>query len=299
MVLYFPFLFLAPIIFAINVLIDKKVLTGDHDGAEAGPLAAICGMFNLIGALVLGIGIFLLGGAITIVQFLPLMVNGVTYIAAMWLYMAAMKEEEATRVAPVFQIIPAIGLLGDLLILRNVPVWYVILGIFLTVTGSVILNFKKGKIHFSIILLMLGASLMLACNDVVFAKFGRDMSTSQALFADLSGKALWGLLILLKKSYREGFVTNIRINFWLLAFTEILGIGAEAIVDVGKLFFPVSVVQSVDCTQEIFTLVGAVLFSKYLPQFLEEEIGHLTLLQKTVGIIVVVSGGVLITVGTT
>ena len=297
--LYFPLLFLAPVIFAMNVLLDKKVLTGDHDGAEAGPLAGICGLFNLIGAVALGIVMLAGSKSVTIVQAFPLMLNGVTYIAAMWLYMAAMKDEEATRVAPTFQIIPAIGLLGDILILNKVPVWYVVLGIILTVIGSLILNFRKGKLDWNILFLMLSASLMLVVNDVVFAKFGRDLETLPALFSDLTGKALWGLLILLNKSCREGFVTNLRLNFWLLAFTEILGIGAEAIVDVGKLYFPVSVVQSVDCTQEIFTLIGAVLFSKYFPHFLEEEIGDLTLVQKTAGILIVVSGGILITIGST
>jgi hypothetical protein len=160
-----------------------------------------------------------------------------------------------------------------------------------------ILNFRKGKIRWDILLLMSGASLLLAFNDVTFARFGREMETLPAIFSDLSGKALWGLLFLIGRRNRRGAAMAIRLHFRLLLLIEVLNLGAEAIFDVGKLFFPVSTVQAVDCTQDIFMLLGVIVFSKYLPGFLREDIRHTTLWQKIIGILVMVFGGILIAIG--
>lgn len=294
---WFPVLFIAPVLFAFVVLLDKKILSGAHEGAEASPQTAAGGIFNLFGAVIAGCIVAAGNQTVALNQALPLIINGGTYIAAMWLYMKAMKGEEAARVSPIFQLIPAIGLLGDILILHKAPVWYVIIGIAMIVSGSLILNFRKGKIRWDILLLMSGASLLLAFNDVTFARFGREMETLPAIFSDLSGKALWGLLFLIGRRNRRGAAMAIRLHFRLLLLIEVLNLGAEAIFDVGKLFFPVSTVQAVDCTQDIFMLLGVIVFSKYLPGFLREDIRHTTLWQKIIGILVMVFGGILIAIG--
>lgn len=279
------------------VLLDKKILSYDHEGASAGPQTAVGGIFNLIWSLIAGCAVAAGHQAVPWRLAVPLLINGGTYVAAMWLYMKAMKGEEAARVAPVFQLIPAIGLLGDILILHKVPVWYVIAGIAMIVSGSLILNFRKGKIRWDILILMSGASLLLAINDVAFARFGREMETLPAVFSDLSGKALWGLLFLAGRRNRRGAILAIQLHFRLLILIEFLTLGAEAIFDVGKLFFPVSTVQAVDCTQDVFTLVGVILFTRLLPGFLKEDIGRTTLRQKIVGTLVMVLGGILVAVG--
>ena len=131
----------------------------------------------------------------------------------------------------------------------------------------------------------------------VFARFGREMETLPAIFSDLTGKAVWGLLFLIGRRNRRGAALAIRLHFRLLLLIEVLNLAAEAIFDVGKLFFPVSTVQAVDCTQDIFMLLGVIVFSKYLPGFLREDIRHTTLWQKIVGILVMVFGGILIAIG--
>jgi drug/metabolite transporter (DMT)-like permease len=295
--LLFLVLFIAPVLFAIAVLLDKKILSYDHEGASAGPQTAVGGIFNLIWALIAGGAVAAGHQAVPWKLAVPLLINGGTYVAAMWLYMKAMKGEEAARVAPVFQLIPAIGLLGDVLILHKVPAGYVIVGIAMIVSGSLILNFRKGKIRWDILILMSGASLLLAINDVVFARFGREMETLPAIFSDLTGKALWGLLFLAGRRNRRGAAMAVRLHFFLLILIEFLTLGAEAIFDVGKLFFPVSTVQAVDCTQDVFMLLGVIVFSKYLPGFLREDIRQTTLWQKIIGILVMVFGGILIATG--
>ena len=294
---WFPILFLAPVLFAFVVLLDKKILSGNHEGAAASPQTAAGGVFNLFGAVIAGCIVAAGNQTVALSQAVPLIINGGTYIAAMWLYMKAMKVEEAARVSPIFQLIPAIGLLGDILILHKAPVWYVIIGIAMIVSGSLILNFRKGTIRWDILLLMSGASLLLAFNDVTFARFGREMETLPAIFSDLTGKAVWGLLFLIGRRNRRGAALAIRLHFRLLLLIEVLNLAAEAIFDVGKLFFPVSTVQAVDCTQDIFMLLGVIVFSKYLPGFLREDIRHTTLWQKIVGILVMVFGGILIAIG--
>jgi hypothetical protein len=163
--------------------------------------------------------------------------------------------------------------------------------------GSLILNFKKGRIRWDILLLMSGASLLLVVHDVAFAKFGRSMEILPALFSDLTGKAFWGLLFLAGNHSRRGFKLALQLNFKLLCLIEFMTLGAEAIFDVGKLFFPVSTVQAVDCVQDIFMLVGVVIFSRYMPGFLKEDIVQTTLWQKIAGILTIVIGGILLATG--
>lgn len=297
MALLFPFLFLAPLCYAMAILLDKKIVSSCGEEAWLPALLAVGGAFNLLAAIGVGGWMSFAGQGINLSDFWPLAANGITYWLAMWAYAAAMQREEASRVAPILQMLPVFGIIADVFVLHNIPGSLATTGIACVMFGCLLLNLRQGRLNKQVLLLMLLATIMLAVNDTIFARFGRGLDTMPAIFADLTGKAAWGLLPLLLPRARRGFVLGFRKFLLLFALVDTLAIMADGIADVGKLYFPVSVVQAVDCTQEIFMLAGVFLFSHFAPHFLSEELDGTSSVQKLTGCGVVVFGGMLIALG--
>ncbi len=293
----FPFLFLAPLCYAMAILLDKKIVSSGGEETWLPALLAVGGAFNWLAALGVGCWMSFAGQGLTLPEFWPLAANGITYWLAMGAYAAAMQREEATRVAPILQMLPVFGIIADVFVLHNMPGSFASIGIACVMLGCLLLNLRQGRLNKQVLLLMVLATIMLAINDTIFARFGRGLGTAPAIFADLTGKAAWGLLPLLLPRARRGFVLGFRKFLWLFALVDTLTIAADGIADVGKLYFPVSVIQAVDCTQEIFMLAGVFLFSHFAPRFLSEKLDGVSSVQKLTGCGVVVFGGVLIAMG--
>ncbi|MEI6494919.1 MAG: hypothetical protein WCO03_02545, partial [bacterium] len=127
---------------------------------------------------------------------LALVANGATYIAAVWIYLHAMAKEEASRVTPWFLVIPAFGIGLAFFTLGELPSWYQTIAIVGIVLAGFALSIKDGVANKKVVGMMLVSACLLAVNDVIFAKFGRELNWTQALFADVLGKAFWGLMVL-------------------------------------------------------------------------------------------------------
>lgn len=293
----FPLLFVAPLFYAAAVLIDKKIVSSGGEESWLPALLAVGGVFHLLAAFGAGGWMVLAGQRIAMVELWPLAANGLTFWLAMGAYAAAMQREEASRVAPIFQMLPVFGIIADVFVLHNMPGTLASTGIACVMFGCLLLNLRQGRLNREVLLLMVLATTMLAVNDTIFARFGRGMQTAPAIFADLTGKAAWGLLPLFNARARRGVALGFKKILWLFALVDALAIAADGIADVGKLYFPLSVVQAVDCTQEIFMLAGILLFNRFAPHFLSEELDGVSALQKLAGCGVVVGGGVLIALG--
>ncbi len=305
----FVLVLLSPMLWTAAILVDKVLTNGKEEDSKPGSLMAICGLFNLMFAAVLFLVIKFTGHSLLDLDHtIPLMLNGILYIAGMWMFLHVLSDEEASRADPWFQTIPVFGAIGAFYMLREMPAWYHIVGIILLVTGGFWLSFHEGKVRFKHIALMLGACICLAVNDNVVATFGRSEeiqsfkdfpSMIPAIFADVSGKALFGLLILsFGKKYREGFALGIKTKFKLQCYSEGFAISADFLFDAAKLIMPIATIQAACCTGPLFTLVGAFFLTKFRPDVMEERVDTKTILHKLGGITLVIIGGVIFAVTT-
>jgi hypothetical protein len=250
-------------------LIDRGLVDGDGDESSPWTLMAIGGFFNLLMALVLGIWVLPKHG-IDLAVFLPLFSNGIVFVIAIWLYLVCLKTEETSRVIPFYQIM-------------------------ILIIGGFALSMKKGLIKGKLAGYMIISSGLIALNDVVFANFGRGYANSETIFADWCGKAFFGLLFLVHGKARNGFISGLRAKMGLMLASEVSFSLGDALLDVAKLVMPVAIAQAAFCTQPLFVFVGVVILAKRFPA-LKEDFGRGEITHKIIGIILMVVGGILLSV---
>lgn len=282
-------LILPPLLFALSNILDKHLTTGNGDESSPEMLLVIGGLFNTL--LAIPFFLFLLFKGESVVS-APLILNGVLFTSACWLYFYALKIGETVSVAPWYQTIPVFGLIGSFIFLNEIPTIFQIIGIFLVMLGGfAITSSKNFVINKKIILLMLLSSLLLAINDVTFAYFGREISLGSALFSDILGKAIWGIPFLLLGYVRRSFVRAIKDKLSIQSINEIIFIVGDAIFDIAKIYLPIALVQATANTQPLFVLLLSIVLYKIAPSYLQEEKESLHKL-RIIGIFIVVGGGV-------
>lgn len=285
---------LASALVATSNLLDKGLAHGKSEESSVPTLTAISGFFNLLLAIVIGIWVIPNYG-IDLAVFGPLFFNGLIFVIAIWLYLTCLKTEDTSRVIPFYQIIPIFGIVVANLIIGEMPTSQQLAGIIILVIGGTVLSLKKGVITGRLAMLMVLSSALIALNDVIFGQFGREHATSETVFADWCGKAFFGLLALFWPSVRRNFVRSIRAKMGIMAGTEIAFSLGDGLMDAAKLVMPIAVAQAAFCTQPLFVLIGALLFARRFPA-LKEDFSRKEMVFKTIGIVVMVVGGILLTV---
>ncbi len=230
---------------------------------------------------------------------LLLMVNGAILVGAIICYLYALESDEASYVAPFFQLIPVFGFIFGYLLLGEVLTARQVLAGALIVLGSLFLSLELSgngsRIKLKLILLMLGASFLYAINAVIFKYVAVDAGFLDSVFWDMAGKFIFGVILFFAiKSYRQQFLSLIRNNgkfvFGLNVVNEILSLIGEFALVLAVLYAPVALVQSVGGLQPIFVLIIGIILTKFLPSLGEENLERKYLVQKIIGIVIITFG---------
>lgn len=285
-----------PLMFASVNIVDKFLVHGSEEDSKPGALLAITGLFNLIAASLVGAWMIHIGQSIKLSLLVPLMLNGIVYVSAMWIYLHVLREEDASRVIPWFQTIPVFGVVGAFIVLQELPRWYELGAIGLLVIGGFILSVKNGVAKRRVAVLMVVASGLVAANDVIFAEFGRQADGAPAIFADMLGKSVFGLIFLVHGPSCRGFKMGLRTKFGVQSGSELVNIGADMFLDLAKLYMPIALVQAACATQPLFVLVGATIIAKFSSKFSNELEGNQLI--KVAGVILMVVGGAILAAST-
>jgi drug/metabolite transporter (DMT)-like permease len=282
-------LIIPPFLFALSNILDKHLTVGKGDESSPESLLVVGGVFNVIVALPIFIYLFAKGYDIFIS---PLILNGVLFTVAIWLYLHALKIGEIVSVAPWYQTISIFGLIGGFLFLNEIPSLFQIFAIFLIMFGGFAVSAsKKFKINKKVVALMLISSLLITLNDIIFAYFGREINVATALFSDILGKALWGILFLFLYKVRKNIMFAIRSKMSTQSINEIIFIVGDAIFDVAKIYLPIALVQASANTQPLFVLLISLFLYKFAPRYLQEERESFHII-RIIGIFLMVVGGI-------
>lgn len=294
-----------PIAHAFVNHFDKYLISKYFRDVSVGVLILFSALFAIFALPILFFLSPTVFSSVTWSQALILMVNGCLLVVAIMFYLYALESDEASVVAPLFQLIPVFGFIFGFFILgETLEVGQVIPGTIILL-GSILLSLELGengtKFKTKLALLMLGSSLFYGLNAVVFKAVAVELGFVNSLFWDMTGKVVLGLVLFcLIKSYRVHFLDLLkrsRTSLILLnSINEVIGLAGEIALVLAVLFAPVVLVQLVGGLQPLFVFIFGLLITLLFPRFGQESLQTRHLIQKIVGIVVISVGAYYLTI---
>lgn len=257
----------APFLYAITNHIDKLLLSrysGSHSVSALILLSAVAPVFLIPCWLVLPSQLL----ALSYSSICLMMVIGVIEMIALYPYLFALKDEDASFVAPFFQTIPVfVYILGKVFLNEGVSRLQFTGCALITVFSAVLsLDISKGQIFWKWkpVLLTLLSALLYSTTAVIFRY--QVMSESRyydLLFWQLMGSFLFGLLLLFASHVRHDFLRLIKSSAVTLnVINELLGLGAYAAKRYAQILVPAALAQSLSGTHPLFVLGISFFFSR-------------------------------------
>ena len=289
---------IGPFLYAVANHTDKYLISKYFKGGQIGALIIFSSIFSL-----LALPIILLANPeifnISVWRGLVLAVNGSLVVISILFYLYALQKEETSLVVPFYQTIPIFAfILGYYILGETLTLWQGV-AFLIILAGALVLSFELGvkQIRFKtkIVLLMLGASFLYALNGVVFKLIAIEDGFWTSTFWSLVGKIILGFIFLsFVPSYRKHFFSVIKDNqakvLGLNSLNETAVIVADAVTAFATLLAPVALVFLINAFQPFFVLLLGIILTIFLPQFSRESLLGKHLVQKIVGIGLILVG---------
>ncbi len=226
---------------------------------------------------------------------------GLLYMGALYFYLQALLQEEASVVAPFFQAAPLFAYALGYLVLGETLSQRQLIGGACIVGGSLLLSIRPAggaKFKSRLVLLMLACALSLALASLIFKFFAvRDEFWTTA-FWTFAGQALFGALILTTGAYRRQFLALLRANTAALlginAANELINLGGGLGARYALTLAPLSLVQAITSTTTLFVFLFGIALSLCFPALGREELAVGDLAKKGLSAALVTIGVILI-----
>lgn len=295
---------IAPAIWAITNHFDKYIADRYFKSASVGAMLIFSA---LIGILVVAVA-FLFGGTevfqINPISALLIMVNGWIYLTATLPYLKALKIGDASTAVPMFQIIPVISFILAWIVLGETLTNNQIIGGVFIVFGAVIISLefagmRKVKISADALGLMFLSSVIYAVNFLIFKVFALETSFWTTVFWEAIGFVLFGVLMLIGvKRYRQDFAKVFKQNkkdiITLNVINEILNIIAKLVFNKVSILMTITLAWIAVGFQPVFVLIYSVILARFFPKINNEAVHGKHLVQKSLAVIVMLIGIVII-----
>jgi drug/metabolite transporter (DMT)-like permease len=226
--------------------------------------------------------------------------SGVLYMAAMYFYLQALQGEEASVVAPFFQVGPLFGYALAWIVLGETLTHRQFAGGGLIVAGGFLLSVHPGagRLRLRLVLLMLACSFVLAVSSVIFKLFAVQDAFWSTTFWTYLGEALYGIAVLALPGPRRQFLALFQRHPGAVAgvnvANELINLGGTLGARYALLLAPLSLVQAIASTTTLFVFLFGVLLSLFLPKLGREDLSARNLLQKSVSALLITAGVYLI-----
>lgn len=291
------FAFIGPVAWAISVHIDKYLIGRYFQDADTAVLMLFTAVIGVVALPV--IWWFVTGIFAPPLQSIAVMTaSGVMFIAAMMFYLRAIQSEEASVVAPLFQLTTIFSFLlawvflGETLTLKSG------LGTLLILSGVMFVsldrNFKVRALKRPLMLGMLACTFILALANVLFKVYAVADDFWVTTFWVFVGEALFGAFFLMLPYYRRQFVHLVRTHTGALigvnGANELINLGGGLGVRYATMLAPVAVVSAVASTTTLFVFALGSLLSWLAPHLSQEDISRQSLVHKAIAAAVVTAG---------
>jgi bacterial/archaeal transporter family protein len=208
-------------------------------------------------------------------------------------YAKSLDFEEISRITPLWNITPIFVLLMGLMFLGEKLGVYAYIGFFLLLVGGFLISMRKIKLSNALWLMTL-ACLFLAISEVLSKYVYITFDYWNGLFFTLAGCFLSSLLLLFFKPVRQHLKTGFKIAgkkvWWQLCLYAVMGFIARIFYYYAIKLGSVSLVTVTSASEAVFVLIYAVIFAKFMPNLLKEELSGSAMSQKIIAIILMSVG---------
>ncbi len=288
----------APLIWAVVNHIDKYVISRYAENKKPEALVIFSSLTAGLAAVL--ISIFAPIQNLSILNILVVAFAGVIFVASYIPYMYALKEDEVSIVAPLWQMIAPISyVLGAVFLREYLPLKQVLAGL-LIVAGAVLMtiDFKKFVWKGRIFKLMFLSSFLLASNTLIFKIIGLESSFWTVSLWEYVGAFVFGIVLLCFSSYRADFGSFLKEGGKKIVFLNIL---AESINVIARLFFnfaalvaPIVLVYVLNGTQPLFIFLYGLILFFFFPKIEAENFSKTHFMLKLLAIIIMILGSTLL-----
>lgn len=295
----------APFVWSLVNHCDKIILSKYFKGGGSG------GLMIFVGVVAIPISIFLgvLYPEVFYVEsgdVIYLLLSGLLYNFAVFLYLKALEKEDASYIVPFWQLAPVFSYILGVAFLGEYLSSDKLFASVIVIIGALILSleFKKGErvsVNKTTASIMTLSALFIACTNVFFKKSAiDDLPFVVSMFWNQIGMAIFALAFFADRKFRNEFTGVIRLNsnkvLGLNIFEQIAEVVGIAINNYAVLLAPVALVVLVEYTaQPLFVFIEGVIFTLLFPHLVEEDISSRNLIKKFVSIVVMGIGLYLIT----
>ena len=281
-------------------LIEKYFSNEDEEESGVGTLVLFSSIFAI------GISIFASLIAWEEISFSLLSaVLGITIgIAnAVWviLYLYAIEDTELSRTIPIFQTSPIFGFIFGYIFLAETLTSTQLLGALVVIVGAFILSyhFLKKAFAWGSFGLMLAASAVVAFQETLFKVVAIDFSYWNSAFWLGIGFSLFGLLLYVciapyRKQFHKHISKKDNTIWYANGINELMDNSANLLFAFAVTLGPIALVQSINAYQPILILLMSYGIYLTFGDFLDEDMQKSTIIQKTVGIVIITMGSTLI-----
>jgi drug/metabolite transporter (DMT)-like permease len=292
----------APFLLACANHTDKFLVSSHLKEKSIGSIVILSSLFSSVAiAIVLFIQPDVSG--VSLVQGSALVATGMLSVVAAVCYLYALDMDEASFVTPFYQTAPIFAYFLGYFILGETITLAQGLGSFVIIMGALALSLEVGRqgVHFkrNVVALMLAASFLSAINGVIFKLIAVDKGFWISLFWGFVGQAIAGLTFLVcipryRRDFLDLFKQQKMAAVGLIALSRTLFSVSEAVTLYATLLAPIALVLVVNSFQPLFVFTIGIVLTLVLPRVAKESLGHTKMLQKGVGIGLMLAGGYLI-----
>ncbi|MGH6871497.1 MAG: EamA family transporter [Rhizomicrobium sp.] len=291
------FAFSGPILWAVSTHIDKYLVDRYFRHSDTAVLMVFTA---LIGAALLPFIAWFQPGfaAIPLSAIAVMAASGILYMGAMLFYLRAIQQEEASVVAPFFQVSTIFTFVLAWIFLHETIGLNRIGGGALVAAGAMSLSFDPAKrlraLKPRFVLLMLGCGLVMSVSSVLFKYFAVRDDYWITTFWNFAGEALFGLAILAVPKYRAQFRVLFRKSPGAVVAVnganELINLGGGLGVRYAYLSAPVALVSAISSTTTLFVFAFGLLLTLFFPKFGREDLSPRNLIQKASAAVFVAAG---------
>ena len=286
--------FTGPVLWAVSTHIDKYLVDRFFKGSDTAVLMVFTALLGLlllpfIAALERGVC------AASLRDIAIMAASGILYMGAMLFYLRAIQQEEASVIAPLFQLSTLFTFLLAYLFLHEVPSWMEAGGAALIVGGVLSLSFDRSfrlrKFGGKLVLTMAAATFVLALSSVAFKYFAVRDRFWVTTFWIYAGEGVFGLAILAIPHYRRQFLALFAKNpgamLAINGANELINLAGGLTVRAASLLAPVALVSAVSSTTTLLVFFFGIVLTLVAPKLGREDLSTHALIQKGLGAVLV------------
>jgi drug/metabolite transporter (DMT)-like permease len=291
--------FCGPVLWAISTHIDKYLVERFFKDSDVGALLIFTALIGLPGMPLIAaftdvMSIGRVGIAVT-------SVSGLLYLTAIYFYLRALQQEEASVIAPLFQTSTLFTYIFAYFILHETLTGWRLFGGALVMLSAVVSSYDPHGTHrfkWSVVAPILVCTAVLAGSSVMFKYFAIRDAFWPVTFWSFAGQAVFGAVLLAIPHIRRQFFGMFRKHpgavLGINAANELINLGGGLAARYASLLGPVSLVQAIGGTTSFFVFVFGVVLSVFFPTLGRENLSRRNLIQKGIAVTLIVAGVILI-----